>query len=201
MIHWRGGQHLEVRVRKPQPGEHLMRNPVEVDDVIRQMGARWSDEHIAATLNRMGSTTPFGHTWSCETRRRLPSHQRHPGLRIRHQGRTMPDHGRSRGEGRRELPRGPRLDSQRDLAREAIRLRCSVADPRRRPRTTGGAAGATPPSQARRPPVANFSRRSHAQDSGHLKKGCTMKRRRLQCEARPRCDCCREECERRRESA
>jgi hypothetical protein len=41
-----------------------MRNSVDVDDVIRQMGARWSDEHIAATLNRMGSTTPFGHTWS-----------------------------------------------------------------------------------------------------------------------------------------
>jgi hypothetical protein len=59
VIHCQGGQHSEVRVRKAQPGEHMMRNPVEVDDVIKQMGARWSDEHIAATLNRMGSTTPF----------------------------------------------------------------------------------------------------------------------------------------------
>jgi DNA invertase Pin-like site-specific DNA recombinase len=66
VIHWRGGQHSELRVRKPQPGEHTMKNPVEVDEVVRQMGARWSDEHIAATLNRMGSKTPFGHTWSAK---------------------------------------------------------------------------------------------------------------------------------------
>jgi len=63
VIHWRGGQHSEVRVQKPRCGEHTMRNAPEVDQIIRQMGARWSDEHIAATLNRMGSTTPFGHTW------------------------------------------------------------------------------------------------------------------------------------------
>lgn len=64
VIHWRGGRHSELRVRKPRPGEHMMRNPPEVDEVIRQMGARWSDEHIAATLNRMGASTPFGHTWN-----------------------------------------------------------------------------------------------------------------------------------------
>jgi hypothetical protein len=77
VIHWRGGQHSELRVRKPQPGEHMMRNPVEVDDVIRQMGARWSDEHIAATLNRMGSTTPFGHTWSAK---RVGDYRRTKGI-------------------------------------------------------------------------------------------------------------------------
>lgn len=77
VIHWRGGQHSEVRVRKPQPGEHTMRNPVEVDDVIRQMGARWSDEHIAATLNRMGSKTPFGHTWNAK---RVGDYRRTKGI-------------------------------------------------------------------------------------------------------------------------
>jgi DNA invertase Pin-like site-specific DNA recombinase len=66
VIHWRGGRHSELRVRKPQPGEHTMRNPAEVDQLIRQMGAKWSDEHIAATLNRMGSKTPFGHTWNAK---------------------------------------------------------------------------------------------------------------------------------------
>jgi hypothetical protein len=77
VIHWRGGQHSEVRVRKPQPGEHMMRNPVEVDDIIRQMGARWPDEHIAATLNRMGSTTPFGHTWTAS---RVGGYRRTKGI-------------------------------------------------------------------------------------------------------------------------
>ena len=77
LIHWRGGQHSELRVRKPRPGEHTMRNPVEVDNVIRQMGARWSDEHIAATLNRMGSTTPFGHNWNA---RRVAGYRRTKGI-------------------------------------------------------------------------------------------------------------------------
>jgi DNA invertase Pin-like site-specific DNA recombinase len=66
VIHWRGGQHSKLRVRKPQPGEHMMRNTPEVDEIIRQMGARWPDEHIAASLNRMGASTPFGHTWNAK---------------------------------------------------------------------------------------------------------------------------------------
>jgi|CXWL01.1.fsa_nt_gi DNA invertase Pin-like site-specific DNA recombinase len=77
VIHWRGGQHSELRVRKPQPGEHMMRNSADVDEVIRQMGARWSDEHIAASLNRMGSATPFGHTWSAK---RVGDYRRTKGI-------------------------------------------------------------------------------------------------------------------------
>jgi hypothetical protein len=77
VVHWRGGQHSELRFRKPATGEHTMRNAPEVDDVIRQMGARWSDEHIAATLNRMGSTTPFGHTWDAK---RVGGYRRTKGI-------------------------------------------------------------------------------------------------------------------------
>lgn len=77
VIHWRGGQHSELRVRKPRPGEHTMRNPTEVDQVIRQMGARWSDAHIAATLNRMGTSTPFGHTWDAK---RVGDYRRTKGI-------------------------------------------------------------------------------------------------------------------------
>src|SRR5688572_25496696 len=29
VIHWKGGQHSELRIRKPQPGEHTMRNAPE----------------------------------------------------------------------------------------------------------------------------------------------------------------------------
>jgi hypothetical protein len=77
VIHWRGGQHSELHVRKPQPGEHMKRNPPEVDEVVRQMGARWSDEHIAATLNRMGASTPFGHTWNAK---RVGDYRRTKGI-------------------------------------------------------------------------------------------------------------------------
>ncbi|MGO9234876.1 MAG: recombinase family protein [Methylocella sp.] len=63
-IHWRGGQHSQLRVRKPKSGEHGCRTPDEAMAVIRSMAARWSDEHIAASLNRMGMHTGQGKTWT-----------------------------------------------------------------------------------------------------------------------------------------
>ncbi len=63
-IHWRGGQHSEVRVRKPRAGEHGCRTAEEALAVIRTMASRWSDEEIAASLNRMGMRTGHGKTWT-----------------------------------------------------------------------------------------------------------------------------------------
>jgi len=64
IIHWRGGQHSELRVRKPKTGEHGCRTSEEAVAVIRSMATRWSDEDIAATLNRMGLPTGQGKTWT-----------------------------------------------------------------------------------------------------------------------------------------
>jgi excisionase family DNA binding protein len=63
-IHWRGGQHSQLRVRKPRSGEHGCRTPEEAMAVIRSMASRWSDENIAASLNRMGMRTGQGKTWT-----------------------------------------------------------------------------------------------------------------------------------------
>lgn len=63
-IHWRGGQHSQVRVTKPRSGEHGCRTPDEALAVMRSMAGKWSDEHIAATLNRMGLPTGQGKTWT-----------------------------------------------------------------------------------------------------------------------------------------
>ena len=63
-IHWRGGQHSQLRVRKPKSGEHGCRTPDEALAVISSMAARWPDEHIAASLNRMGMRTGQGKTWT-----------------------------------------------------------------------------------------------------------------------------------------
>jgi excisionase family DNA binding protein len=63
-IHWRGGQHSELRVRKPRSGEHECRTSDEAVAVIRSMATRWSDEEIAATLNRMGLPTGQSKTWT-----------------------------------------------------------------------------------------------------------------------------------------
>lgn len=63
-IHWRGGQHSELRVRKPRAGEHGCATTEDALAVMRRMAGRWSDEHIAASLNRMGMPTGQGKTWT-----------------------------------------------------------------------------------------------------------------------------------------
>lgn len=77
VIHWRGGQHSELRVRKPKAGEHGCRTPDAALAVMRSMAARWSDEDIAASLNRMGTRTGQGKSW---TAKRVSSLRRVHGI-------------------------------------------------------------------------------------------------------------------------
>jgi len=64
VIHWKGGQHSELRVRKPRTGEHGCSTPEQALAIIRSMAGRWSDQDIAASLNRMGMPTGQGKTWT-----------------------------------------------------------------------------------------------------------------------------------------
>src|SRR5215468_2779157 len=64
VIHWTGGQHSELRVRKPRTGEHGCSTPEQALAVIRSMAGRWCDQDIAASLNRMGMPTGQGKTWT-----------------------------------------------------------------------------------------------------------------------------------------
>jgi DNA invertase Pin-like site-specific DNA recombinase len=63
-IHWKGGQHSQLRLRKPGTGEHDCHTPDDALAVMQSMASRWSDEEIAATLNRMGLPTGQGKTWT-----------------------------------------------------------------------------------------------------------------------------------------
>jgi hypothetical protein len=42
-IHWRGGQHSQLRLRKSKSGEHGCRTPDDALAVMRGMAGRWSD--------------------------------------------------------------------------------------------------------------------------------------------------------------
>jgi hypothetical protein len=64
IIHWKGGQHSELRLRKPCTGEHACSTSDDALAVIRSMASRWSDQDIAATLNRMALLTGQGKTWT-----------------------------------------------------------------------------------------------------------------------------------------
>lgn len=65
-IHWQGGQHSQLRLRKPKSGEHGRRVSEEALAVVRSMSCRWSDQDIAASLNRMGMRTGQGMTWNAQ---------------------------------------------------------------------------------------------------------------------------------------
>lgn len=63
IIHWAGGQHSELRIKKARLGEHGRQNDVGVMDLIKEMAGQFPDELIAATLNRLGLKTGRGNTW------------------------------------------------------------------------------------------------------------------------------------------
>ncbi len=64
LIHWQGGQHTELSLRKRRTGQHRWTTSVETVDLIRQLARRMSDKQIAAQLNRLGIKTAKGHTWT-----------------------------------------------------------------------------------------------------------------------------------------
>jgi hypothetical protein len=158
VIHWRGGQHSEVRARKPNPGEHRKRTSDEAEAVIRQMAGTWSDAQIATALNRMGIRTGQGQTWTAD---RVEQSRRTAGIRAyapavdRQQWMTMRDAATYAGishhfvrtlidrgvlPAKQVVPDAPwqirRADLESDAVRMAIARRHSTGRPREAHRDT-----------------------------------------------------------------
>jgi excisionase family DNA binding protein len=64
LIHWQGGQHSELQVRKRRPGEHRWKTETDTLELIQQLARLMSDKRIAAQLNRMKIASAKGHTWT-----------------------------------------------------------------------------------------------------------------------------------------
>ena len=64
LLHWQGGQHTEMRLRKRKVGEHRWKTDESTLALIRQLARLMSDKQIAAQLNRMGIKSAKGHTWT-----------------------------------------------------------------------------------------------------------------------------------------
>jgi excisionase family DNA binding protein len=64
LIHWAGGRHSELRVKKNRTGEHTRCTSMDAIEVMRQMAIAHTDEQIAATLNRLGLQTGTGNSWN-----------------------------------------------------------------------------------------------------------------------------------------
>lgn len=63
LIHWAGGRHSELRLKKNGTGKHSRCTSLAAIEVIQQMAGRFPDEQIASTLNRLGLRTGPGNTW------------------------------------------------------------------------------------------------------------------------------------------
>jgi DNA invertase Pin-like site-specific DNA recombinase len=89
VIHWAGGRHSELRVKKRKTGQHRWCTSLEAVEVVRQMAGRFTDELIAATLNRVGLKTGVGNTWTKDRVCSLRHHHQLPGFDPNHPQRGL----------------------------------------------------------------------------------------------------------------
>jgi excisionase family DNA binding protein len=64
LIHWQGGQHSELQIRKRKPGEHRWKTEGNTLGLVQQLARLMSDKQIAAQLNRMKIPSAKGHSWT-----------------------------------------------------------------------------------------------------------------------------------------
>jgi hypothetical protein len=63
-LHWAGGSHTEVAVRKNKTGYHNHINSQEVTELIRELALVCEDTSIVSILNRLGYRTGNGNSWT-----------------------------------------------------------------------------------------------------------------------------------------
>jgi len=78
VIHWTGGTHTQLRVRRYRTGEHRYVTDKEVTDLVRALAQVVPDRAIAAILNRLTLRTGHDNTWtqtrvrSCRAAHHIP---------------------------------------------------------------------------------------------------------------------------------
>ena len=90
LLHWKGGDHTELAVRRRRIGEHRWSTDAEVKDLIRDLARYLPDELIAGLLNRLGRKTGRGNGW---TKSRVCSFRSTHGIAVHRKGER-----RERGE-------------------------------------------------------------------------------------------------------
>jgi hypothetical protein len=64
LLHWHGGDHTILKVRKNTAGKHRFVTNADVTELIRALARLLPDSSIAALLNRLGKRTAKGNTWN-----------------------------------------------------------------------------------------------------------------------------------------
>jgi excisionase family DNA binding protein len=63
VLHWQGGVHTELRVKRTKTGEHRCVADGDVIALVSELSKVCTDQTTAATLNRLGYRTGTGKTW------------------------------------------------------------------------------------------------------------------------------------------
>lgn len=64
LLHWKGGDHTPLEVRKSRQGEHRWKTSKDTEQLIQELARLLPDASIAALLNRLGIRSAKGHTWT-----------------------------------------------------------------------------------------------------------------------------------------
>jgi excisionase family DNA binding protein len=64
VVHWHGGDHTTLKVKKNRTGQHRWSAAADVVDLVRSLARQMPDKHIAAVLNRAGKSTGKGNSWT-----------------------------------------------------------------------------------------------------------------------------------------
>ncbi len=81
LLHWRGGDHTEIEVRRFRTGEHRYKSDREVEDLVAGLSRQLPDEQTARLLNRLGRRTSKGNGWNRGRVRAFRSRRGIPGYR------------------------------------------------------------------------------------------------------------------------
>jgi excisionase family DNA binding protein len=63
-LHWKGGDHTSLEVAKNRAGQHRWKTSATTEQLIRDLARLLPDGSIASLLNRLGTRTARGHTWT-----------------------------------------------------------------------------------------------------------------------------------------
>ena len=79
ILHWQGGDHTVLKVKKNGPGKHRWTIPEDTLSLVRELARLMPDRQIARLLNRAGKPTGRGNGW---TQARVCSFRSHHGIAV-----------------------------------------------------------------------------------------------------------------------
>lgn len=80
-VHWVGGVHTKLEVRKNKTGQHHRSTDKTVVEIVAQLARQLPDQSIAPILNRLGLKTGAGNSWTRDRVRVLRSYNKIPVYR------------------------------------------------------------------------------------------------------------------------